>query len=216
MTLPVYDLGFASGLLCGVLFGYVLEAAGFGSPRKLTAQFSLRDFAVFKVMFTAVLVAAVGLFLLRQAGLVTVDAIFTPTTFLWSILLGGALIGAGFALGGYCPGTCIVGVSSLRLDAVVFFVGMIAGTMIFAGLFEPLAGFYESGKGPEAQRLPDLLGLPEWQVLAGLAVLAGLGFALGSKLERARGGPLTAAEVAAPAPEPVLHSGPVVGDTMRI
>jgi hypothetical protein len=215
MSCPVYDMGLASGLLCGVLFGYVLEAAGFGSPRKLVAQFSLRDFAVFKVMFTAVLVAAIGLYGLRQAGVLAADAVFTPTNFMWAILAGGALIGAGFALGGYCPGTCVVGVSSLRLDAVVFFVGMIAGTMIFAALFEPLTGFYEAARGPEAQRLPELLGVSEPVILAVLVVVAALGFALGSKLERARGGPLTAAEVAGPAPERDGVAGDVVGDTFK-
>ena len=56
---PLNDNGMLSGLLCGVLFGYVLENAGFGSPVKLSAQFKLTDWAVFKVMFTAIVVAAV-------------------------------------------------------------------------------------------------------------------------------------------------------------
>lgn len=215
MSLPAYDLGLPSGLLLGILFGYVLEAAGFGSPRKLTAQFSLRDFAVFKVMFTAVLVAAIGLYALRQYGWLTTDAVFTPTTFLWAILVGGALIGAGFAIGGYCPGTCVVGFASGRLDAVVFLVGMLIGTGVFAAFYEPMLGFYLSGKGADAQRLPELLGVPEWAVLAALVIVAALGFWLGSKLERARGGPLTAQEVTAPAPEAAGAPGPVIGDTMK-
>ena len=215
MSFPVYDMGLASGLLCGVLFGYVLEAAGFGSPRKLVAQFSLRDFAVFKVMFTAVLVAAIGLYLLRLAGLMDAEAVFTPTTFLWSMLLGGALIGGGFALGGYCPGTCIGGVASLPLHAAVFFVGMIAGTTVFAAVFEPLMGLYEAAEGPQAQRLPELLGLPEWQILAGLVAIAAAGFVLGSKLERARGGPITAREVTAPQAEDLGPAIPVIGDTFK-
>ena len=65
------------------------------------------------VMAFGLSLAAIGLYGLRQAGVLTADAVFTPTTFLWAILAGGALIGAGFALGGYCPGTCVVGVSSL-------------------------------------------------------------------------------------------------------
>jgi len=56
---PLNDNGMLSGLLCGILFGYVLENAGFGSPVKLSAQFKLSDWAVFKVMFTAIVVAAV-------------------------------------------------------------------------------------------------------------------------------------------------------------
>jgi len=214
MNFPVYDTGLASGLLCGVLFGFALEAAGFGSPRKLTAQFSLRDFSVFKVMFTAVLVAAIGLYLLRITGVIGGNAVFVPTLFLWAILAGGLLIGGGFALGGYCPGTSIVGVASGRIDAVVFVLGMIVGTIVFAWLFEPMTAFYFAPKGPDAQRLPDLLGMPEWAVLVGLTVIAVAGFVLGSRLERARGGPLTAEEVcgqedtdpAAPAGHSILNT----------
>jgi hypothetical protein len=199
MSFPLYDLSLPSGLLAGLLFGYALEAAGFGSPRKLTAQFSLRDFAVFKVMFTAVLVAAIGLYLLRLGGVIGVQSVYIPTLYFWAILAGGLLIGGGFALGGYCPGTSIVGLASGRIDAVVFVAGMIAGTTVFAYVFEPLTGFYFAAKGPDAQRLPDLLGLPEWAILAALVVIAVLGFVLGSRLERARGGPLTAEEVCADA-----------------
>lgn len=198
MNIPFYDGGVASGLLAGILFGYVLEAAGFGSARKLTGQFSLKDFAVFKVMFTAVLVVAVGLYLLRVGGLIAVNAVFVPTLFFWAIAAGGVLIGAGFALGGYCPGTSIVGLASGRIDALVFVAGMIAGTTVFAYAFEPLTGFYFAAKGPDAQRLPELLGLPEWQILAGLIAIAILGFLLGTRLERARGGPFTAEDVCTP------------------
>lgn len=195
MSFPVYDFGLASGLLAGILFGYVLEAAGFASPIKLTAQFSLRDFAVFKVMFTAVLVCAIGLYLLRLSGVIGDQAVFVPTLYFWAILAGGLLIGGGFALGGYCPGTSLVGFASGRIDAIAFTIGMIVGTILFALLYTPLEGFYVAGKGPDGQRLTDLLGLPEWQILAGLVVLAAAGFVLGSRLERARGGPITADEV---------------------
>ncbi|MCB2070401.1 MAG: transporter, partial [Ottowia sp.] len=67
-------------LICGALFGFVLENAGFGSPRKLTAQFSLTDWSVFKVMFTAIVVAAFGLWGLRAAGLIPADALYVPTS----------------------------------------------------------------------------------------------------------------------------------------
>ncbi|MGD9864216.1 MAG: DUF6691 family protein [Pseudodonghicola sp.] len=198
MTIPFYDYGIPGGLLTGLLFGYALEAAGFGSPRKLTGQFSLKDFSVFKVMFTAVLVAAIGLYVLRSTGLIGADAVFVPTLYFWAILAGGLLIGAGFAVGGYCPGTSLVGVASGRIDAIVFVVGMVAGVIVFAQLFGPLTDFYFAAQGPEGQRLPDLLGLPEWLILAIFVVIAAGGFALGSRLERARGGPFTAEEVCAP------------------
>jgi hypothetical protein len=195
MTFPLYDNGMIAGLLAGILFGYVLEGAGFGSPRKLTAQFALRDWAVFKVMFTAVIVAAIGLWLAEAGGVMGTSAVFVPTLFFWAIALGGVLIGAGFALGGYCPGTSTVGLFSGRADAAVFILGMILGTALFAVFFEPLEGIYRAAEGPKGQALMDLTGLPTWAILAALVIMAIGGFALGNWCERRFGGPLSADDV---------------------
>lgn len=193
--LPLYDNAAAAGLLSGILFGYVLEGAGFGSPRKLTAQFRLSDWAVVKVMFTAVVVCAIGLWLAELAGFVRPNGVFVPTVYFWAIAAGGLLIGAGFAIGGYCPGTSAVGMASGRWDAVVFIVGMVVGTAIFAVLFDPLEAFYLAGKGADGQTLMGLTGLPEWLILAVLALAAVAVFWLGSNLEKRFGGPLTAEDV---------------------
>jgi hypothetical protein len=129
---PLNDNGMISGLLCGVLFGYVLENAGFGSPAKLSAQFRLTDWAVLKVMFTAIVVAAFGLWLMRLGGLLKPDSIAVPQAAMAGAAVGGALVGAGFAVGGYCPGTSVAGLFSGRLDALVFIVGVVLGTIGFA------------------------------------------------------------------------------------
>ncbi len=195
MTFPLYDNGMIAGLLAGILFGYVLEGAGFGSPRKLTAQFALRDWAVFKVMFTAVIVAAAGLWLAEAVGLIAANAVFVPTLFFWAIALGGLLIGAGFALGGYCPGTSTVGLFSGRADALVFIVGMILGTALFAAAFGPLDDLYRAAEGSDGQTLMDLTGLSTWVVLLMLVMVAVGGFTLGNWCERHFGGPLTADDI---------------------
>lgn len=195
MTLPLYDNGVASGLLCGLLFGYVLENAGFASPRKLTAQFRFSDWSVFKVMFTAIIVAAIGLYAATASGLMAADGIFIPTTYFWATLCGGALVGAGMAIGGYCPGTSSVALASGRLDGLFFMVGMVLGTALFADVFEPIEGFYLAAAGPEAQTLPQLFGIPVWVVLAVLVAVAGAGFVVGSRFERKAGGPLTAQQL---------------------
>lgn len=195
MTLPLYDNGVASGLFCGVLFGYVLESAGFASPRKLTAQFRFSDWSVFKVMFTAIIVAAIGLYVVMAAGVVPANGVYIPTTFFWATLTGGALVGAGMAIGGYCPGTSSVALASGRLDGLFFIIGMVLGTALFAGVFDPIKGFYLAGEGPHAQTLGSLFGIPTWAVLGILIIIAGLGFAVGSWLERSYGGPLTAEQL---------------------
>jgi len=172
MSFPIGFGGVASGLICGLVFGFALERAGFGSATKLTAQLRFKDWAVFNVMFTAILVAAAGLYVLELAGMVDIDAIYIPSAFLWATLLGGVGVGAGMSIGGYCPGTSVVGFCSGRVDALVFFAGLIFGTFIFAGAYDYLEPMLTALPAPEAQTLPELLGVPAWVVLAALIAVA--------------------------------------------
>lgn len=172
MTFPMGLAGPVSGLVCGVLFGYVLQRGGLGNGCRLTAQLRLQDWTVFNVMFTAILVAAGGLYVLELAGLMHTSDIFVPTTYLWATLLGGALIGAGMAVGGYCPGTSVVGAAAGRIDGIVFFAGLIVGVVAFAGIYTPITPLLAAAEGPQAQTLGDLLGMPTWAVLAILAGVA--------------------------------------------
>lgn len=208
MNFPLYDMGLASGLFSGMFFGYALEAAGFASPRKLTAQFSLRDFGVIKVMLTAALVAAIGLYAMRQLGVIGENAVYVPTTYFWAMLVGGAMIGGGFAMGGYCPGTSLAGIATGRIDAIVFAIGMVGGITLFGYVYEPLQGFYLAAKGPEAQRLTDLLGLPEGVILTIFTVIAVAAFRFGTLLERRNGGPVSALEACTPIDEDPLSAPP--------
>jgi hypothetical protein len=171
-------------VLLGFGFGFVLERAGFGSGCKLTAQFRLTDWSVFKVMFTAIVFTAVGIYALEQLGLLQAEAIYVPIPYLWAIAVGGALIGAGFAVGGYCPGTSAVGLMTGRIDAIVFFVGLLVGTYLFAALFPQLDALTTAGEFTKGDRLPELLGLPEWLVLAALVAAAVGVFFLGGWFER--------------------------------
>lgn len=196
--LPLHETGMVSGLVCGFLFGYVLENAGFGSPLKLTAQFRLTDWSVFKVMFTAIVVAASGLWGLRLVGLLPPDMVFVPAALLMASAVGGALVGAGFAIGGYCPGTSMVGLGSGRLDAVAFVVGLLLGTSVFAALFGPaLRAMMAIGMVIEGDTLTDAYGVPEPVVLGIMvAFLVGI-FYLGGWFERRAGGPVTAEQAVA-------------------
>lgn len=195
MSLPLYDDGVASGLISGVLFGYILESAGFASPRKLTAQFRFTDWSVFKVMFTAIIVAGIGLYAATASGLMPANGIYIPTNYFWAMLAGGALVGAGMAVGGYCPGTSAVGLASGRFDGLFFMVGMVFGTGLFAGVFDWIKGFYFAAKGADAQTLGQLFGVSTWVVLAVLVVVAIAGFALGTWFEQRAGGALTAEQL---------------------
>lgn len=177
MSLPLALTGVGSGLVCGLVFGFALERAGFASACNLTAQLRFKDWRVFKVMFTAIIVAAFGLYLLQAGGLMAKDDIYIPSVFLWATMLGGAGVGAGMAVGGYCPGTSVVGLVSGKIDGLVFFFGLILGTFVFAGAYEAIEPILEAVPGPEAQTVPELLHLPALLVLAMLlACLAVVGW----------------------------------------
>lgn len=195
IALPLNDAGMWSGLICGLLFGFVLERAGFGSPCKLTAQFRFTDWSVLKVMFTAIVVAAGGLALLRALGWLQADALFVPSAYLGAAAIGGALVGAGFAVGGYCPGTSVVGLMSGRLDALVFLLGLLLGTALFAwGWSSGLEAWTLAGELESGDTLRDAFGIPDaWAVGAMALALAGV-YWLGGRMERRSRGPVTAAE----------------------
>lgn len=195
MVLPVYDDGVVSGLVCGALFGYVLESAGFGSPCKLTAQFRLTDWSVFKVMLTAILVAAAGLVALRAMGLIAEDAVYVPAAYLGAAAVGGALVGIGFAVGGYCPGTSVVAFMSGRIDALVFLFGLLLGTGLFAyGWSAGLEAWTTAGELASGDSLRDAFGVSDAWALGGLAVALVAVYLLGGRMERRSRGPVTAEE----------------------
>lgn len=160
-----------AALALGFFFGFFLERAGFSSALNLTNQFYFKDWRVLKVMFSAIVVAALGLAWLSLAGIVDFSAIYVPDAFLWPQLVGGLLLGAGFILGGYCPGTGVVAAAIGKLDALFFLAGILAGIFAF-GAFEPsLHDFNLSGaRGPLT--LPQLLNWSHGLAAAALAAIA--------------------------------------------
>ncbi len=180
------DYGAAgTALASGILFGYVLEQAGFASPGKLTAQFRFTDWSVFKVMFTAILVASVGILLLQIDDSFGSRGFYIPRTALGAAVAGGVFIGAGMAIGGYCPGTSVVGAMSGRIDGLVFALGMIVGIWGFSFEFDTVWMQQLLHSGEIGQKtLPALFGISPWTVVAALTALALVIFLLGSRLER--------------------------------
>ncbi len=126
------ELNYVVALLIGIAFGFVLEQAGFSSTRKLAGVFYGYDFTVLRVFFTAAATAMSGVLILGALGLLDLDIIYINPTFLWSAIVGGAIMGVGFIVGGFCPGTSICAMAIGKIDAFVFVVGGILGVGLFA------------------------------------------------------------------------------------
>lgn len=167
----------------GIGFGFFLERAGFGSAKKLTSQFYLNDLAVFKVMFTAIVTAMLGLFYLSWLGFVDLSLVYLSPTYLWPQIVGGLLLGIGFVVGGYCPGTSAVAMATGRIDAVVFGDGILFGIFAFGEIFPAITGFFYSGEMGELT-LPQLFGLPYGLVVFAVVLMALGGFWGAEAVER--------------------------------
>jgi hypothetical protein len=132
-------------LAIGFAFGFILESSGFGDSRLLAAQFYFRELRVLKVMFTAITVAMILIFWSTALGLLDYDEIWVKPTYLWPGIAGGLIMGAGFILGGYCPGTSLVSVATLKVDGLFFLLGHITGVIIFGETVEHIYAFWNSG-----------------------------------------------------------------------
>ncbi len=193
MSAPFFKYGLfgdEAGLLVafaiGIGFGFFLERAGFGSARKLVAQFYLTDLAVFKVMFAAIVTAMLGVTYLAWMGILDLSLVYLVPTYWAAQVVGGLLLGAGFVVGGYCPGTSVAAVATGKVDGLVYVLGILAGTLTFAGLFPLLRGLYLAGSAG-AKTLPQILHLPYGLVVFAVVLMA-LGGFYGAGLLEARFG----------------------------
>ena len=169
----------ALALLLGIGFGFCLERAGFGSARKLTAVFYLYDMAVVKVMFTAIVTAMVGLFALSAIGLLDLKELYLEPTNLAAQALGGLVFGAGFIVGGYCPGTSIAAIATGRKDGLLFALGMLVGVYAYAELTPGIDAWIKATAQGE-MTLASVTGLSMgWFALAFVAFLLFAGWGMG-------------------------------------
>ncbi len=135
------NLNFIVALVIGVLFGAILEQAGFSTSKKLVGLFYGYDFTVLRVFFTAGIVAMIGVMGLEHYGLIDINLVYVNPTFLWSAIVGGIIMGLGFVVGGFCPGTSVCAAAIGKIDAMIFIGGALIGVVIFAEgypVFEPL------------------------------------------------------------------------------
>ena len=125
----------ATALIIGFFFGLCLEKAGFGCSRRLAGIFYFRDMTVLKVMFSAVITTAIGFSLLMGFKLVSIENVYILNTFYFAQITGGFLLGIGFVTGGWCPGTSAVGIASGSIDALLFIIGAIGGSILYNELY---------------------------------------------------------------------------------
>ena len=151
-------------IVIGIFFGFILEASGFSSSRKLAGVFYGYDFAVLKVFFTAALVSAIGILYLDYLGYLDMSILYVHPTYLWGAIIGGAIMGIGFVAAGFCPGTSLCAVAIGKKDAFVYVFGIMVGIFIFSQLYNVLEPIYNGSYFGNATLMDSLNWNPYWFV----------------------------------------------------
>ena len=177
------EFNYIVALFIGFGFGWILEQAGFSTSRKLVGVFYGYDYVVLRVFFTAAATAAIGLVALDYIGMIDFNYVYINPTFLWPAIVGGALMGFGFILGGFCPGTSIVAASVGKVDAWLFILGSFIGILFFGELYPLFKEFYlSSNYGPLL--VYDSLGISRGLFVFLLTLVAIAAFIITDRLEK--------------------------------
>lgn len=121
-------------LILGGLFGFVLDRIGATNPGYIIKMLNLSDLHLMKTILAGIGVASVLLFGGLLTGLVDVGHMSVKTAYI-GVFLGGLLLGAGFAVAGYCPGTGLTAAATGRIDGLVFVIGGLAGAAAYMGSY---------------------------------------------------------------------------------
>jgi len=178
-----YEWNIIIAVLIGLAFGFILEASGFSSSRKLAGMFYGYDFAVLKVFFTAALVSVIGLYYMDYLGWINMSMLYVHPTYLWAAIIGGAIMGIGFVAGGFCPGTSICAVAIGKLDAWIYVLGIMIGILIFSEAFGTFESIYNDSNLGNIT-LVDSFELPASWIILAVTVIALIAFFISDVVRR--------------------------------
>ncbi len=166
-------------IVLGFFFGFVLQKIGASNPRLIIDMLQFKNLHLMKAILLAIGLSSLVLFTLLALGLVDVGHISVKSSYV-GVIVGGAILGAGWAMAGFCPGTAVVGAGAGRKDAFVFVAGGLIGAFVFMLVYGMLKGtfLFESLGGKVtlaatgSEKYPALIdGLPAIAIAGGIAVV---------------------------------------------
>jgi hypothetical protein len=176
-------LDLLTALLIGIGFGFSLEQAGFSSSRKLVGMFYGYDTTVIKVFFTAAIVALTGSQFLSFFGLLNLNQVYVNEFYTWASIVGGIIMGAGFIMGGFCPGTGLSAMSIGKIDAIFYVLGGLTGAFLFGETY-PLISRLANGYYQGPVKIDEALGLRPGVFILLLIIAAIVMFRIGEAAEK--------------------------------
>lgn len=135
-------------IIVGIFFGFALQRVGATNPQNIINMLRLKDLHLMKAIFFAIGISSTLLFLMMSVGIIDPGHLSVKSSY-FGVIVGGALLGLGFAVAGYCPGTSLTALADGRKDALFFSVGGLLGALIYTlvygsiestWLFDKIAG----------------------------------------------------------------------------
>lgn len=174
-------------LVIGAAFGFVLDRIGATNPSVLGRMLALINLDLMKAILLAIGTASVLMFAGQMTGLVDVGHMSVKSAYV-GVFLGGLLLGFGWAVAGFCPGTGVAAAASGRRDAWAFIAGGLLGAAAYMATYPmwKASGLLSGAKLTLGQvpgaKYDGLVALPgDWVGIAlGLAFIA-IAFVLPSK-----------------------------------
>lgn len=154
------------GLATGVALGFLFQKGRVTKHEVIVGQLLLRDWTVAKIMLTAIVVGAIGVYAMFGAGWV---GLHIKSAVIGGILAGGAIFGVGMALMGYCPGTCVAAAGEGRRDAIVGIAGLLFGALLYVVFFPAWQTVRDALGDWGKLTLPEWTGVSAWVWIAALA-----------------------------------------------
>ena len=185
--IPIYEisqeLNFLIAFIIGIGFGFALEQAGFSSSRKLAGMFYGYDTTVLKVFFTAAIVAMIGLVFMNHFEMIDMSIVYVNEYYIDSAIVGGVIMGLGFIVGGFCPGTSVCAAAIGKWDAFAYLGGSMIGIFIFGETYELWKGLYTANY-LGGIKLSSILGITDGLLIFAIIVMAVAMFWVGEWAEK--------------------------------
>jgi uncharacterized membrane protein YedE/YeeE len=125
--------------LAGALFGTGLAVSGMTDPGRVIGfldVFGAWDPALLFVMAGAVAVYGIGMLILRRFQNQNLKLPSTESSPIdRQLVIGAAIFGVGWGLGGFCPGPALANLGALRIEALIFVPAMAMGMFLAQRFF---------------------------------------------------------------------------------
>jgi len=126
-------------IILGIFFGFALQRVGATNPQNIINMLRLTDLHLMKAIFFAIGISSTLLFLLMAIGVIDAGHLSVKSSYI-GVIVGGAMLGLGFALAGYCPGTSLTALADGRKDAFFFVAGGLLGALIYTLVYGSIKG----------------------------------------------------------------------------